>query len=159
MRRCMPPEKVSTRSLARSEQSNARENLVDARLQLRAAQTVKMSLMPEILASGQLGVDALRLEHDADAAAQRSGFADGVKAGDHRRARRGHHERGKNAEERRFAAAVGAEQAKEFCWTNVERNAVERGAVLVAVNQIANLNDGRARRLGESFGGREVNGG
>ncbi len=80
------------------EQSHAGQNLVDAGFEFSPAQAVKVSLMPEVLVGGQLEVDALRLKDDADMAAQCSGLANGVKAGNRGAAGRGNHERGKNAE-------------------------------------------------------------
>src|SRR5208337_1569847 len=64
------------------EQSHAGEDLVDALLEFGTAQAVEVSLMPEVLVGGELEVDALGLEDDADMAAQRSGLANGVEAGD-----------------------------------------------------------------------------
>ena len=43
-------------------------------LRARAAESVKMSLVPEILLGGELDVDALRLEDDADVAAKLRGI-------------------------------------------------------------------------------------
>ena len=94
------------------EQSDAGQNFVDSCLEFGAAQAVEVSLMPEIFVGGELGIDALRLEDDADVAAQRSGLANGVEAGDGGAAGGGDHERGKNAEQRGLAAAVRAEQVR-----------------------------------------------
>src|SRR5208283_4301867 len=143
------------------EQSDAGEDFVDSRFEFGAAQTVEVSLMPEVFVGGQLGVDTLGLEDNADVAAQGSGLADGVEAGDRGAARGRDHERRKNAEESSFAAAVGAEQPEEFSRANFKGNAVERGAVLIAMHQIANSNNGdrlagARSRLG---GGCDVDGG
>ncbi len=110
------------------------------------AQAVEVSLMPEVLVGGELGIDALGLEDDADVTAQGSGLPDGVKAGDGGAAGRRHHERGKNAEESGFSAAVRTEQTKKLGGADVERDAVERGAVLVTMDKVANDNDGLACR-------------
>ena len=50
--------------------ADAVENFSDPLFQRRSSQPVKMSLMPQILVCGQLGIDALRLKHDADLATQ-----------------------------------------------------------------------------------------
>src|SRR5580658_259373 len=84
--------------VAAVEQSDAGQDLDDSLLELGAAQAVEVSLMPEVFVGGELKVDALRLEDDSDVAAQGSGLADGVKAGDHGAAGSRNHERGKNAE-------------------------------------------------------------
>ena len=54
----------------------------------------------------------------------------------------GKHEGGENTEQGGLAAAVGAEQSEEFGGADVEGNAVEGGAILVAVNEILNGDDG-----------------
>jgi hypothetical protein len=65
------------------EQSNAREDFVDARFKFGTTQAIEVSLMPEVLVGRELEVNALRLEDDADVAAQGSGLANGVEAGNH----------------------------------------------------------------------------
>ncbi len=97
--------------------------------------------MPEVFVGGELGVNALGLEDDADVAAQRSGLANGVEAGDRGAAGSGDHERGKDAEQSGLAAAVRAEQSEKFGGANVEGDAVEGGAILVAMDEVANGND------------------
>src|SRR5580700_3047523 len=135
----------SLHQIARAvEQSHARENFVDAHLKLRAAQAIEMSLMPKIFVGGELGVDALCLKHHADTPAQGPGLAHGIEAGDRRAAGSGHHERRENAKQSRLAAAIWPEQSEEFRRANVERNPVERGAVLVTMHQVAHANDGLA---------------
>src|SRR5271170_5856207 len=51
-------------------EADAAEDFLNPVLQGGAAQTVEMSLMPEILVGGEFEVDALGLEDDADLAAQ-----------------------------------------------------------------------------------------
>src|SRR5258708_19232060 len=80
------------------EQSNAREDLVDARFQVGAAQAVEVSLMPEVFVGSEFGVNALSLEDDADMAAQGSGLANRVEAGEPRAPGSWDHSRRKNAE-------------------------------------------------------------
>jgi hypothetical protein len=104
--------------------------------------------MPEIFVGGELGVDALGLENDTDVAAKRSGLANRVEARDHGAAGSRNHEGGKNAEESGFSAAVRTEETEKFGGANFERNAVERDAVLVAMHEVVNGNDG----LGGGFG-------
>src|ERR1019366_3882070 len=135
------------------KQSHASENLPDALRQIRTVQSVEMSLMPEVLASGKFQVDAWGLKDDADAAAQGSRLANGVEASNSGIAGGRNHERGKNAEKRGLAAAVGTEQAEEFGGANVEGHSIERGAVGIAVNDVAHLNDGRLRSLRKSING------
>src|SRR5438045_7136845 len=100
-----------------------------------------MALMPEILISRQLGIDALRLEHDSDLAAKAGGILRGVAAHDQSAAAGRNHQRRKNAEQRRFAAAVGPQQPKQFRRPYVEAHTVQSCAALVPVNEILNRND------------------
>ena len=63
-------ESFRRRSVARSARPTRVENFGDARLESGAAQAVEMALVPEVFVGGELGVDALRLEDDADLTAQ-----------------------------------------------------------------------------------------
>ena len=118
-----------------------------------------MALMPEIFIGRELGVDALRLENDANVTAKRARLADGVESGDGRAAGSRDHQCGEDAEESGLAAAVGAKQSEEFGGANVERDAVEGGAILITVHQIADGDDRFACVLGRLDGKREVDGG
>jgi len=115
--------------------------------------------MPEVFVGGEFGVNTLGLEDDADVAAQGSGLAHGVEARDGSAAGSRDHERGKNAEESSLAAAVRAEKAEEFGGANFEGNAFESGAVLIAMDEVANGNYRMAGRFGMLGGGSEVDGG
>ncbi len=141
------------------EQSHAGEDFIDSCFQVEAAQAVEVSLMPEVFVGGEFEIDARGLEDDADVAAQRSGLANGVEAGDGGAAGGGDHEGGKNAEQSGLAAAVRAEKAEKFGGVNLEGDAIERGAVLITVDEIANDNDGLASELGWLGGSSEVEGG
>jgi hypothetical protein len=133
------------------EQSDAGQDPVNTRFEFGTMQAVEVSLVPEVFVGGELEVDALRLKNDTDVAAQGSGLTNGIEAGDHGAARSGDHERGKNSKESCLAAAVWAEQSKKLGRADIERDAVKRGALLVAMDKIANGNNGLARsfdRLG-----------
>ena len=120
-----------------------------ARLQGRSTQPIEMALMPEILIRSQLGIDALRLEHDSDLAAKACGILRGIEAHDQGAAAGRNHQCRKNAEERSFSAAVGAQQAEQFGRPYVEAHAVQSCAALVSVNEILNRNDGRGGRVND----------
>ena len=66
----MPPEKVSSFLLGAIQQPDPAQHFRDARFQRRAAQSVKMSLVPQIFGGGQLHVNTLGLEDYANLAAQ-----------------------------------------------------------------------------------------
>src|SRR5579862_6341429 len=122
--------------------TNAGENLVHAVGECGSAKAVKMSLVPQILVGGKFGIDALRLEDDADLAPQTGWILRRIAAHHEGAAGGGNHQGGKNPKQRGLAAAVGTEQAEQFRRTHVERDAVERGAIFVAVNEILYGNDG-----------------
>ena len=106
-----------------------------------------MALVPQIFGGGQLHIDALGLEDHADLAAQFVGLFRRVKSHDHGAAAARHHQGRKNAEHRGLAAAVGSEQSKQFGVAHVERNAVQRGATVIAMDQILDRDySGNGRR-------------
>ena len=128
-------------------EADAGEDFLNSLLQGGAAQTVKMSLMPEIFVGGEFQVDALGLKDHADLAPQARRFLRGVAAHDGGASGGRKHQGGKNPEERGLAAAVGAEQAEQFRGAHVERNAVQSGAVAVAMHQVLYGNDGLDGRM------------
>jgi hypothetical protein len=138
------------------EQSNTSQDFGNSRFELGSTQTVEVSLMPQIFVGGEFGVNALGLKDDSDMAAQGSGLADGVEAGDGGAARSRNHESGKNAEQCGLAAAVRAEESEEFSGLNVEGDAIESGATLVKMHEVANGDDGLARELGWLGGRRKI---
>ena len=142
--------------VAAVEQSDARENLGDSLFEFLAAQAIEVSLMPQILVRGELRIDALSLEYDANVPAKGARLADGVKSRDRRCAGGRHHERGENPEQGSLAASVGAEQSKEFSGPNVERDAFEGRAILIAMDEISNGNDGRGSVSCEGNGRWEI---
>src|SRR5258708_38070359 len=54
----------------------------------------------------------------------------------------GKHQGGKNPEEGGFSAAVGSQQAEQFCRAHVERNSIQSCSVSVAMHQGLHRNDG-----------------
>src|SRR5271166_4186823 len=139
------------------EQSDAGQYFVDAGFEFGAAQAVEMSLMPEVFVGGEFKIDALCLEDYAYMAAQGSGLADRVEAGDGGAAGSWNHERGKDSKQSSFAAAVRAEETEEFRGANVEGHAVERGAILVAMDEVAHGDDGLAGTQVRVGQGGEIN--
>src|SRR5215472_1975954 len=122
-------------------EADAGEDLVDATFQRGSAEAVKMSLMPEIFIGSELRIDALRLEYDADLAAEGGGILGGVEA--HHQSSPGgrNHQRRENTEKRGFAAAVRTEKAEKFRGVDIEGNAVQGRAGFVFVDEILNGND------------------
>ena len=108
----------------------------------------------QVLVGRELYVDAGRLKDHADMLAKASRIGGRVAAVDHCTATHGQHERGKDAEHGRLAAAIGAEQAEDLGGINVEGDALECGASVVGVLQVFDVNHciGCIRRTGRSCG-------
>ena len=102
-----------------------------------------MSLVPQVLVRGQLRINALGLKHDADLTSQAGRVLRRI-ASHHQGAAAGrNHQGGENSEQRGLAAAVRAKQAKQFRRAHVERNSIQRRAVLVAMDNVLYGNDRR----------------
>src|SRR5215831_17952022 len=123
-------------------QSNSRQDFFHSPLQCATTQPIKMALMPQVLVGGQLWIDALRLEHNTDLTSELRRFLRSIASQHNGVASSGNHQSRKNPEQRRLAAAVRAQQSEELRWTYVERNAVQRSAILVFMNEILNGNNG-----------------
>src|SRR5215468_6383952 len=104
-----------------------------------------MALMPEILIRGQLFVDALRLKDDTDLAANSGRLLACIRAHNHSTARGGDHQGGENPEESRFPAAIRAQKTEQFGGLHIERNIVQRGSTVVAVDDVLDRYDRRNR--------------
>jgi len=101
--------------------------------------------MPEVFVGGQLGIDALGLEHHADLATEVRGVLCSVTTHDEGAASGGDHQCGKDAEERGLAAAIGTEEPEEFGGADIKGDAVERGAVFVAMDEVLYGDNGFGR--------------
>src|SRR5580704_1845774 len=129
-------------------QANAGEDFMNPFLQGGAAQGIKMSLMREIFVSRKFEVDALGLKDYADLTPQAGCVLRGVAAHNGGAAGGWEHQGGKNAEERCFAAAVRTKETEQFRRTDVERDAVQGGAALVAMDEVLHRNYGCDGRNG-----------
>ena len=107
-----------------------------------------MALMPQIFGRGQFKINALRLEHDPDLTAHLVGLFGRVESHDHGAAASRDHQGREDAKHRGLAAAVGSEQSEQFGGADVERNSIQGGAAVVAVDQILNRDHRRRRRHG-----------
>src|SRR5712692_4145691 len=123
------------------QQADARQNLFNSLLQRGSAQTVKVSLMPEVFVRREFRVDALRLKYDSDMPPQRRRFANHVQAHNLSSAGAWHHERREDPKQSGLATSVGSEEAEQFSRANVERNSVEGRSILVTMDQITHRND------------------
>ena len=95
-----------------------------------------MAVMDQVFEAGQLGVQAGFLEDNADSPADGGripghGYAEDAGLS----AARGH-ERGEDAEDRRFSAAVRPEQAENLPAGNLEADSGQGGALAVGVREV-----------------------
>src|SRR5580658_427520 len=84
-------------------QADARKDFVDPLVQGGAAQAIKMALMPKILVSRKLQVDALRLKNHADLPPQARRIERRIAAHDNRASGGWKHQGGKNPEKSSLA--------------------------------------------------------
>ena len=120
------------------------QQLVGARVQAAAAHPLDAALEHQVLAAGAVLVDARVLRHVADRAAHGVRLAADVVARDRGGALVGVRERHEHADGRRLARAVRAEQPEDLAFADVERDAVERLNLAVALAQC--LDDDRFHR-------------
>src|SRR4051812_11452793 len=108
----------------------------------RASESVKVADVHKIFGGGELYVDALGLEDDADLASKSVGIGSGIVAHDDGASAHRKHESRKNTEHRGLAATVGAEQAEDLGLAHVEADAVESSASVVLVTEVLNADYG-----------------
>src|SRR5271170_4451853 len=101
-----------------------------------------MSLVLQIFRDGEFEVDAARLEDDTELLAHSIRVARDVEALNASAPAGRRHQRGEDAKERGFAAAVRAEEAEDLTGAHLEAEAVEREALSVAMGQAVE-HDGR----------------
>jgi hypothetical protein len=125
--------------LRRSGETQALQGAFHALAQKGAAEAVQMALSAQVFVHGESFVETLRLEDHAHVAAHGGGVALHVVARDDGVALGGHHHGGEDAEEGRFAAAVGTKQAEDLAFFHFETDARESDAVTVSMGKILNL--------------------
>src|SRR5215510_12807152 len=103
-----------------------------------------MPLMPQIFCRSQFDVDALLLKHHTNPTTHFIRLPGCVKSADQCLSSSGQHQRRKNAKERCFAAAVGAQKAEDFSREHIKRYSLEGRALPVAVPELFDPNDGHA---------------
>ena len=94
-----------------------------------------------VLGRGQLVVQARILEHDAEGAAHQQRLRDRVVAGDQEPPLARCEHGGQHFDRRRLAGAVGPEKGEDDALRHGERDVVDRGKAVEALDQIAGLND------------------
>src|SRR5262249_32246749 len=118
-------------------QAELLEQLPDPLPPPSAGQPVDLGLHLQVLAAARLRVETVLLPHHSDRAAHRLCVAEHVEAGHARLAAVWARERGQDADGRRLAGAVRAEQAKDRSRLDDEAEPVERAdAAVVRLPQI-----------------------
>ncbi len=109
-----PPRELRRPLVDALGQTEALETGGDPSGEIPAAEAVEMPLMDQVLADGELEIEAGALEDDAEPAADLPRLRGEVGAEDVDRAALRPGQRGENAEQGRLAAAVGSEEAEDL---------------------------------------------
>src|SRR5262249_6593213 len=124
-------------------QLHARQQFADARIELSALQAVQMALMHQIFVSGELLIEAGRLEDDTDAPPNLLRLRGDIETEDANGAALGADQGRENAKGGGLAAAVGAEQSEDFASADGETQPIEGCSSSVVVKQPRDF-DGRS---------------
>lgn len=111
----------------------------NARFQIRSAQTVEVSLMPEVFKDGQFAVEAGRLKGNAEETADGIRFGGDVAIANPDRAALDRDQCRKESEEGGFASAVGSEESEDRSGLDVQIDTGEGRPITVAVFDSADL--------------------
>ena len=121
-----PPRQLASPLPVAVGEAEAGERRVYPSREIAPAEAIEMPLVPEVLADRELEVEARALEDDAEEPPHRPRLPSWIEAEDTDlaglRARQG----GEETEERRLAAAVGAEEAEDLPRRHVEIDPNER---------------------------------
>ena len=97
-------------------------------------QSVKVTLMPQVLISGELQIDALGLKYHSNLAANSVGIFGRIVAHNDGASAGRQHQCRKNSKKGGFSAAIRSQQSEEFGWPHIEGDTVQRHAVVVTMN-------------------------
>jgi hypothetical protein len=103
---------------------------------------VELGVQAEVLVGGEVAVERLVLEDEADVAADVVALGGDVEAAHARVARGGSRERAEHVDRRALAGAVGAEEAEDLAAGDGERNAADGLDLAVRLDELVDL-DGR----------------
>src|SRR5262249_7350335 len=100
-------------------------------------------LMPQVFGNGQLFIEAGRLKHNADSLAYAGRLRADIMAEDRDVALLQRNQRGEEAKEGRLAAAVRAEEHKDFARLDRQAEIHKRLPLAVAMGDASDLERGR----------------
>ena len=99
-------------------------------------QSIEVTLMPQVLISGELQIDALGLKYHSNLATNSVGIFGGIVAHNHGASPGRQHQCRKNSKKGGFSAAIRSQQSEEFGWPHIEGDTVQRRAVVVTMNYL-----------------------
>src|SRR5580704_3269094 len=134
------------------------EQFVDGFFAALGGHVVKLGVNVEVLVDGEVEVAGKSLGNYADAATGAVGIFGDIVSGNDGAAGGDRQQSGHHADERRFAGAVGAEQAEDFSVGDVERDVVNRCEIAVRFDDVFNV-DGVVALLFRAFAVRSSSGG
>ena len=141
---------------AEAAQADQLEHRLDPPLPVRDGHPLHLQPEADVRRDVAVREELFVLEHHPDAAAV-GGQASDVSPVQVDRARRGHDEAGDDAQERRLAAAGGAEQGDDLGVADGQRSVAEDGRAVERDRDVTNFEHGRVR--GSAEGGRRGRGG
>jgi len=96
----------------------------------------------EVVAGGQVFIQAVGVAHDADASAHGQAMDVGVQAKQAQRAAGHGQQGGEHVQQRAFAAAVCPDHQQAFAWRDIQVHTRHGPAATEAATQVAGLDDG-----------------
>src|SRR6266566_1556059 len=110
-------------------------------------QSIKMSLMPQVLRCRQLQIDTLRLKHHSNFTPQSAGIYCRILTQNDGSPPNRKHQRRKNAEHGRLPAAIRPQQPKKLRLTHIKRNPIQRSSPVITMDKVDYSNDWSTARF------------
>ncbi len=127
-------------------QSEPGKHFVLSPFERAAGESVKMALVHQVLGHRELLVEARGLEDDAEPLANRLRLPAEIESQDANVARLNGNQRRQEAEEGRFAAAVGTQKDEDLAQLDLQANSRQRPPRAVMMLEIRNLDRGSGGR-------------
>ncbi len=138
----MPPEKVWTGWSRRSPEVDHLEHLAHPRRDDPGVDAVQLGVQAEVLLGGEVAVERLVLEDEADVPADVVALGGDVEAAHAGGAGGGPRERAEHVDRRALAGAVGAEEAEDLAASDGERDAADGLDLAVGLGELVDLDGG-----------------
>ena len=141
-RRFMPPDSGSTRLLARSVSCTKSSSSAVRRRHLGARDVEVAAVQHEVLLDGELAVELVALGHDADPGPDPPAVDGRVETEDPQLAVGDRRDAADHAHRRRLAGAVRTEEPERLARCHLDVDAVDRGEVSEALDDLACRDEG-----------------